>query len=166
MLKKRFFILSSWMYFFILIAEAERGTHPAFPNKKAKGSGKRNLCSEGNKKATEKDLSLLMAKKYFQKSIFCRSSDLYVQAFANAHSPPSQLTYYGSQWPAFAERECTPYLQLQNLPIWREPCSGLSPDSLVQQNKIACLNKRGRAIATKAGAICNFSGTGKTVCQI
>ena len=37
------------------------------------------------------------------------------------------------------------------------PCSGFSPDSLVQQNKNACpVQRRGRAFATKAGAICCF----------
>ena len=32
----------------------------------------------------------------------------------NAHPSPSQTTYYGVQWPAFAEKGCTPCLQLQN----------------------------------------------------
>ena len=35
------------------------------------------------------------------------------------------------------------------------PCPGFSPGSLVQPNKIACL-RRGRASATKVGAVCGF----------
>ena len=48
------------------------------------------------------------------------------------------------------------------------PCPGFSPGSLVQRNKLACL-RRGRASATKVGAVCGFQwvhhNTGQRGCQ-
>lgn len=91
----------------------------------------------------------------------CRSSDLHVQtpmrqraSFAFPSAPlqlPSDLL---SQ-----KKDALQCLQHRNKPspiqAGLAPCSGFSPDSLVQQNKNACFSfaKRSRASATKAGAI-------------
>ena len=119
----------------------------------------KNGCSVASASVYDKDTggdpphlqkALKTPAPFGQVSSFCRSSDSHVQRKLLSGRPsPSQVApvtrFRGKRTPSMLTAQ-------QENPL---PCSGFAPDSLVQRTRmrVPLFVERGRAYATKAGAV-------------